>query len=148
GAMATFDDLTEVEKKNSRLSQLLKVLRDSRDDIRRQNDQLRMLATRDPLTGCLNRRAFFEEFDKLMSVATRHALPLSCVMVDVDFFKRVNDTHGHAAGDKVLEAVGATLRKSIREHDILCRYGGEEFAALLPHTDLEGAVLFAERVRK
>lgn len=148
GSLATFDDLTDVEKKNLRLVHLLDMLKESRQEIEQQNEHLKYLATRDSLTGCLNRRTFFEEFDAIWSGFVRHGLPVSCVMVDLDHFKSVNDNHGHASGDQVLQIVAEALRTTARKSDFVCRYGGEEFAVLLPHIDLDGAMLCAERIRQ
>ena len=80
--------------------------------------------------------------------ATRYGRPLSCVMVDLDHFKRINDEHGHAVGDEVLRETALRLRRALRETDVLARLGGEEFGALLPDTDLEGAQRVAERCRE
>jgi diguanylate cyclase (GGDEF)-like protein/PAS domain S-box-containing protein len=147
GVLATFDDLTLVEKKNSHLRKLLQKLMKSRADIRRQNQELKSLATRDALTKCLNRRSFFTHFEGHLTAAARYDYPLSCVMVDVDRFKSINDTHGHGVGDQVLQQVAELLRSLVRKSDLLCRYGGEEFCILLPHVDLDEAVQAAERFR-
>jgi diguanylate cyclase (GGDEF)-like protein/putative nucleotidyltransferase with HDIG domain/PAS domain S-box-containing protein len=147
GALATFDDLTSVEKKNLSLRKLLQKLKHSRAEIRRQNLQLKTLATRDPLTGCFNRRAFFAEFETHWNAARRCGRPLACVMLDVDHFKKVNDGHGHAVGDQVLQRVAELLTTAKRETDLVCRYGGEEFCVLFPNTDLTEACQVAERFR-
>lgn len=111
--------------------------------------RLEHLARTDPLTGIANRRTFLErmrvEFERLGRYQT-HSVAL--LMLDLDHFKRVNDTHGHAAGDEVLKAFTAILQDSVRKVDSLARVGGEEFAILLPETDCEGARLFAERLRR
>jgi len=104
-------------------------------------------ATRDALTGALNRRSFFELFEREVSSARRHRAPLSMAMVDVDHFKSINDRFGHPAGDAVLRQLADRLRGDLRIEDALGRYGGEEFAMLMRHTALEGAVQVAERVR-
>lgn len=109
--------------------------------------QLNMLASTDPLTNLLTKRAFILQLEKEWRRAHRYQLPLSCVVLDADFFKRINDTYGHPAGDQVLVAIAETLREDTRASDILCRFGGEEFVALLPETDEESATLWAERVR-
>jgi diguanylate cyclase (GGDEF)-like protein len=109
--------------------------------------ELKELARIDPLTGILNRRTFFEHFERQLSLAIRHQLPLACVIADLDFFKRINDERGHAVGDATLEAVAELLRGRSRSTDFLCRYGGEEFCILLPHTDERGAGQWAERTR-
>ncbi|MFO0927187.1 MAG: diguanylate cyclase [Gemmataceae bacterium] len=147
GAMATFDNLTTLERKNSHLRKLLGKLRKSRAEIRGQNQQLKILATRDPLTSCLNRRAFFQEFELHWAASKQGSGPLSCIMTDVDHFKSINDRFGHSVGDQVLQHVAATLRSMVRKRDLVCRYGGEEFCILLPGIDLEDALQVAERIR-
>ncbi len=147
GSIATFDNLTNIERKNAQLRKVLLRLRHSRSVVRRQNDELKDLATRDPLTGCFNRRTLFAELDKLWKSSKRYAHPLSVVMVDVDHFKSVNDRYGHGVGDDVLKQVAEVLRTTARKTDVVCRYGGEEFCVLLPHIDVEEAKLAAERFR-
>lgn len=148
GVLASFEDVTSLERKKWELSQMLEVLQTSRDEVRRKNEELRLLATLDPLTGCLNRRAFYEHFNGHWASSERHSQPLSCVILDVDHFKSVNDTHGHSTGDLVLKKVAETLRGAVRASDVVCRYGGEEFCILLPQLDLYDATLAAERFRK
>lgn len=110
--------------------------------------RLSRMARTDPLTGLPTRRAFYESLVKEWERTKRNKLPLSCVMVDLDFFKRINDIHGHPAGDQVLKAVSELLIESCRGSDSVCRHGGEEFCVMLPETNEHGAVLWAERVRK
>lgn len=105
------------------------------------------LATTDGLTGALNRRALMERGAEQFALAQRHRRPFSILMVDADRFKAVNDTHGHDAGDAVLKALVRTIEGCLRETDTLGRLGGEEFAAILPETDSEGARVVAEKVR-
>jgi len=105
--------------------------------------RLTYIARTDPLTELATRRTFFE-------LAERHwqqTDPISCVMLDIDFFKRINDTLGHKVGDATLRAIGLVLRESSRGDDVIARYGGEEFCVLLPHTTEAGAIQWAERVR-
>jgi diguanylate cyclase (GGDEF)-like protein/PAS domain S-box-containing protein len=147
GALATFDDVTSIEEKNQQLEHMLDELSKSRDDVRRQNRELQFLASVDPLTGCLNRRAFFTEFEQLWQDATNNRRPLSAIMVDIDHFKSINDTQGHAVGDRVLQMVAKVLRTTIAESDFVGRYGGEEFCVLLPDTTLAEAALQAEKLR-
>jgi diguanylate cyclase (GGDEF)-like protein len=147
GALATFDDVTVLEQKNLQLEEMLGILNKSRDEISRQNEELQHLAMRDPLTGCLNRRSFFTQFESQWSQARSQELALSCIMVDIDHFKSINDNHGHSAGDQVLREVAARLKAGARETDAVCRYGGEEFCLLLAQTNLEGAALLADRIR-
>jgi diguanylate cyclase (GGDEF)-like protein/PAS domain S-box-containing protein len=110
--------------------------------------QLREMATTDGLTGIFNRRRFMELADDELGRAHRYGRPVSLIMFDVDHFKKVNDTRGHAAGDKVLRALTAMARETLRGADILGRIGGEEFAVLLPETDLPAATRAAERLRR
>ena len=109
--------------------------------------EISRLASTDSLTGISNRHHFFEQADKEFRRALRYHRPLSIIMFDIDNFKRVNDRHGHLAGDQVLKTVASTVQKAIRDVDILCRYGGEEFIVVLPETELDHAVEGAERLR-
>ena len=95
GVLASFEDVTEMETKKTELGQMLEVLQTSRDEVRKKNDELQILATRDPLTSCLNRRSFYEQFKTHWNTAKRYGQPLSCVLLDIDHFKSINDTHGH-----------------------------------------------------
>jgi diguanylate cyclase (GGDEF)-like protein/PAS domain S-box-containing protein len=148
GALATFDDVTLIEKKNTELQNTLNALEKSRDEIRRQNQELQVLATQDSLTRCLNRRAFFERFEVEFSRAQRYGHNFCCVMVDIDRFKSINDQHGHPVGDKVLQQVSGILQERVRDCDVVCRYGGEEFCILLPETNTQGGLIAAERIRR
>ena len=115
--------------------------------VARAEHRLHQLATRDPLTGLFNRRHFQAVADQAVAHARRVGEPVSLVIADVDFFKRVNDVHGHDAGDKVLVELTEVLRQVFRAQDILARWGGEEFVVLLPGTDADGASAAAERLR-
>jgi diguanylate cyclase (GGDEF)-like protein len=108
--------------------------------------QLRDVASIDSLTGALNRATFFERAAIEWAQAVRHDMPLSAVMLDADYFKRLNDSHGHAFGDQALKAMAAAIRRALRGGDIFARYGGEEFIALLPMTDSAGARSVARRI--
>lgn len=109
--------------------------------------ELNKLATTDELTGLCNRRAMLERLTLEAARAKRYRTLLSAVMIDLDFFKRVNDRHGHASGDLVLANVGAMVKASVRSSDIAGRYGGEEMCVILPETGLAGACKFAETLR-
>jgi diguanylate cyclase (GGDEF)-like protein len=108
---------------------------------------LRNLSMQDNLTGALSRRAFRAEAERLSALANRHGHNLTLAVLDVDHFKQVNDTYGHAVGDAVLASVIATCRDSLRGSDIIGRIGGEEFAILLPHTDLASGMAAIEKAR-
>ncbi|MEW5743322.1 MAG: GGDEF domain-containing protein [Myxococcota bacterium] len=112
------------------------------------HDEIYRLTTVDGLTQVSNRRYFEDTLDRELSRCRRYQRSLSLVLVDVDHFKRINDTWGHLAGDAVLKEVATTIRRRIRREDVIARYGGEEFALLLPEIDLKGAVAMAEKVRK
>ena len=105
-------------------------------------------ATLDALTGLYNRRQFDVRLGQEVATAKRKKTPLCCIMIDIDFFKKVNDTYGHIAGDCVLKRVGKIIPLELREYDIAARYGGEEFSILLPSTSIEEAHAVAERLRK
>ncbi|WP_236783846.1 GGDEF domain-containing protein [Azospirillum humicireducens] len=108
---------------------------------------LRDAALSDPLTGLANRRAFFGAIDREVAGALRQHTPMSLLMLDIDHFKEVNDARGHDAGDAVLVALSRVLLRGVRQSDLVARFGGEEFAILLPCTPVEGAFLLAERLR-
>lgn len=112
------------------------------------NRELEERALTDDLTGLANRRAFDEELEREVERAKRLNQPLCLLMLDVDRFKNINDTHGHQAGDRVLAEVAQIIGKNARGCDLPARYGGEEFAVILPHTPLAGAKIAAERLRK
>ncbi len=104
--------------------------------------------SKDGLTGLLNRRTIEERLKEELARTKRHKTDLSIILLDIDFFKKVNDTYGHPAGDEVLKEIGKYLSENIREEDSLGRYGGEEFLVILPQTSQQGAYDLAERIRK
>jgi two-component system, cell cycle response regulator len=117
-----------------------------REESNRRQESMRQLAETDPLTGLLNRRAFGERLLREVERATRYGTALTCVMIDIDYFKAANDKFGHQAGDRMLIQFAELLRREQRSVDVVARYGGEEFVVLLPETGGAGARLFAERV--
>jgi diguanylate cyclase (GGDEF)-like protein len=110
--------------------------------------KLEELATTDGLTGLSNHRTFQERLTEMMARAERSGRLVSLVLCDIDHFKSVNDTHGHPVGDTVLKRVAQVLASSVRAIDVVARYGGEEFAVVLEETDMNGALLLAERIRE
>ena len=116
-------------------------------EIRSAHRKISEMSTLDELTGLYNRRYFMEALERERARAERHGKDLSLCMMDLDYFKRVNDDLGHRAGDLVLEDMGRMLREWSRQTDLPCRYGGEEFAVILPETNLEGARVACERLR-
>ncbi|MBI5606096.1 MAG: diguanylate cyclase [Deltaproteobacteria bacterium] len=115
--------------------------------LQEKNRQLQEMANRDGLTDLYNHRFFHEHLTREMDRVRRYGGIISCVIVDIDFFKKVNDTYGHQAGDLILKDVADILQKGIRESDLAARYGGEEFALILLQTDAQTAILISERIR-
>lgn len=123
------------------------------DELRQKNKQLSELlvkmeamAITDPLTGLYNRRQFDAALEAEWKKAQRYNYPVSCLLADIDFFKAVNDTYGHKAGDLVLIEIADILKKSVRDIDTIARWGGEEFIAMLPHTDKGQSLIVAQRM--
>lgn len=110
-------------------------------------ERFQFLANTDPLTGCLNRRAMLDRLEAELERAHRYELELTLLMIDLDWFKEINDTRGHLVGDTVLRQLGEVLRREARSVDIVARFGGEEFTLVLPETGTKGGRAFAERIR-
>jgi diguanylate cyclase (GGDEF)-like protein len=136
--------LTEM---NGALMRTVADLEAAQAEILRQNGELERLASRDPLTGCLNRRAFYALFEKAFAERRYHGSELCCLMVDIDNFTRVNDRYGLAVGDQAIQAVAHCLHAGLRLADMVGRYGGEEFSLMFPRTTLAEASELAERLR-
>ncbi len=117
------------------------------EELAASNQRLQQLALTDELTGLPNRRSANEHLERQWAIAERSGRPLSCMMVDIDHFKQVNDTYGHKAGDDVLKRVADTLNQSVRKQDVVCRFGGEEFLVICPEIPAEQAYQYAERLR-
>ncbi|MNX81335.1 Response regulator PleD [compost metagenome] len=111
-------------------------------------EEANLRASTDPLTGLHNRRFFQDQLNRDFAQARRHRRHLSVIMLDIDHFKSFNDTYGHALGDQVIQSVALVIGQAVRLADVVARYGGEEFIVALPDTDLEGAVIVAERIRR
>ena len=116
------------------------------DRIRKLQITLEQMVVSDPLTGLHNRRYLMDRMQQEMQRSDRHGEPLALAMIDLDAFKPINDQFGHVLGDKVLRAVGSAITKSVRVSDIAARYGGDEFAVILPQTPAEGAMRVCERL--
>jgi len=112
------------------------------------NERLQTLADKDPMTKLFNRRYYNQEIKTNFLLAQRYETPLSLFILDIDHFKRVNDTYGHTIGDEVIKMVAYEMQKLVRKTDIPTRYGGEEFVIILPHSTLEDAFLVAKRLRE
>lgn len=143
-AHSTIDKLTDEE-----IGYLSELTKQSAITIERANTYSELLqnATMDALTGLNNRRQFEVRLSEQYASANRQNTPLCAIMIDIDFFKKFNDTYGHAVGDTVLKTVANVIKENLREYDIPSRYGGEEFCILLPQTSLEEAKVVAERLR-
>ncbi|HWV14450.1 MAG TPA: diguanylate cyclase [Cellvibrio sp.] len=148
GTIVVFEDVTELEEKSQILEKLVKELADSRAAVEIKNKELSFLATRDPMTNCFNRRAFYQQLDEKFAGARSSDAEYSCIMADIDFFKKVNDTYGHSVGDDVIKMAASSLTKMVRDVDIVARFGGEEFCILLPTASLDQAYMIAERCRE
>jgi diguanylate cyclase (GGDEF)-like protein len=130
--LVTLADVTEGVVRSSALAAL--------------TQQLKEQTTRDPLTGAFNRRFMWEWLGGQLQLSLRNKRPMGCLMIDVDYFKRINDELGHETGDNVLKAFSSIIEKHLRTSDILVRYGGEEFVVLLPECDLNEACAVAKRI--
>jgi diguanylate cyclase (GGDEF)-like protein/putative nucleotidyltransferase with HDIG domain len=145
-----YDYLTKKEIKTGALSRAIRraMLRKKLEgDIRESLSKLEKLAIKDGLTGLYNQRHFREVLKSEYKKTKRNLQPLSCIMMDLDYFKAVNDNHGHQFGDLVLRQASQILSRLVRDTDFVARYGGEEFVAILPNTTLNGAYILAERIR-
>ena len=131
----------EIEAANSRL-------RAQNEELERANEALERLSVTDGLTELYNHRYFQDRLRQEMAAAERSGEPLALVLIDIDDFKRLNDCHGHSAGDALLRQIAGVMRASVRESDTLARYGGDEFGLLAPRTDAEGALTLAEKLRR
>jgi diguanylate cyclase (GGDEF)-like protein len=130
------------------LNERLAALETANLDLLVKNSALSEISARDSLTGLYNRWYVMEKIDSEMNRSVRHGSPVSLIMMDIDHFKRVNDSFGHSAGDRVLRSVGQVLRDSCRVYDVPGRYGGEEFCIVLPETKVGNTTVVAERIRE
>lgn len=148
GAVAAYSNIDKLMQKD--VDYLVQLTRQSGLTIQRANMYAEVLkhATLDALTGLNNRRQFEIRLKQETANSKRNNISLCAMMLDVDYFKKINDTYGHYAGDCVLKSVSGIIQKEIREYDIACRYGGEEFFIILPQTGIKEASLVAQRLRK
>ena len=137
----------ESEARYQELEQRMLSIQRENLDLTVKNRMLSEVSSRDALTGLYNRWFVVEKIDSEINRALRHGSPMSLLMLDIDHFKRINDTFGHPAGDQVLQAIGKLLRESCRVYDIPGRYGGEEFCIVLPETKVGNTTVVAERIR-
>ncbi|HIP20696.1 MAG TPA: GGDEF domain-containing protein, partial [Sulfurimonas sp.] len=135
-----------LEQKNINARELEEMVKDRTKELEILQEQLKIQANRDPLTELYNRRYFSNIAKKSFNIANRYEQKLSILMLDLDYFKSVNDTYGHGTGDDVLVAISQKLRELSRDADIVARYGGEEFILLLPRTSLQDARVLAQRI--
>jgi len=141
-------NLDALAEKNKQLEQLNKELEEKNTELNLTQKALEELAITDPLTQVYNRRYFTERLKEEFSFIKRETHPISLIMLDIDYFKRVNDTHGHQCGDDVLIQFASILQKNVRKHDTVARYGGEEFIIAMYGLGTEAALATAERIRQ
>ncbi len=148
GAIVAYSTIGKLA--NNEIDYISELSKQSGITIQRANTYTEVLkhATQDALTGLNNRRQFEIRLKQETSQSARKNTELCCLMLDIDYFKRINDTYGHAAGDCVLKGVAEIITKAVREYDIVCRYGGEEFFVLLPMTTIDETYIVAERIRR
>jgi diguanylate cyclase (GGDEF)-like protein/PAS domain S-box-containing protein len=147
GCLVTLDDVTNLQQTNKALEITLSNLQESQAQVEKQNVELRWLASRDPLTGCLNRRSFFEQMKPISERLNSTGGQVTCLMADIDHFKSFNDRFGHAVGDQVLRTVSKILIDGAGEHALVCRTGGEEFCLVFDSTDLAYVRAMGEKLR-
>ncbi len=148
GCILTFDDVSTLHERNEQLHNAMQALKHHKAQIEDQNVALHRLASRDPMTDCLNRRAFFEEAATVWVKAISDERRITLAMCDIDFFKKVNDRYGHAAGDEVIKATADWLRSVSRAEDLVCRMGGEEFCVAWVNLPASQAAARAEKLRQ
>jgi diguanylate cyclase (GGDEF)-like protein len=141
-------EVAELKESNTRLKKAIRTLKESNRSTLQLNKKLTNLALKDPHTGLYNRRHFTETLEKELALAKRHAQSLSVIMMDIDYFKAVNDVYGHSFGDLVLKQFTKTLQGAVRRYDIIFRLGGEEFVMIAPRTDRSTGLVLAKRLLK
>jgi diguanylate cyclase (GGDEF)-like protein/PAS domain S-box-containing protein len=135
--------MTEMEERRRAEAELVATT----EELKRLNRIFKERSIRDGLTGLFNHHYFYKVLNRDFLLAARSGCDLACILLDLDYFKGINDSYGHPCGDQVLKKVAQVIRRTVRQTDIVARYGGEEFAVLLPATDLAGAEVTAEHIR-
>lgn len=138
----------ELSKANRDFRKALESIEEKNKALTLLNHSLKIQSTTDPLTGLFNRREFMARIKSEWARSNRYGRPLSLVMLDIDHFKKINDSNGHECGDRVLQTLGELIQRNKRAQDVTCRYGGEEFIVMLPETSLESAFHVAEGLRR
>jgi len=149
--LAFKDNKKDLQKRKfykDEIGQMIEQFFDMKEKLEKDKEKLRLLATTDPLTKIYNRRAFFEIANSFFKLSKREHTPLSFMLLDIDFFKKVNDTYGHIIGDEILKHLVKNVRINLRKSDLFGRYGGEEFVILLPNSDSKSAQTVAENIRQ
>jgi diguanylate cyclase (GGDEF)-like protein len=141
-------EVAQLKESNTRLKKFIRKLKESNRSAFHLNKKLSNLALKDPHTGLYNRRHFKETLEKELALAKRHAQSLSLIMMDIDYFKAVNDVYGHPFGDLVLKQFAQVLKKTVRRYDTIFRFGGEEFVMISPRTDRPTGLVLAKRLLK
>jgi len=137
-----------VIEKNLTVAKMIKEREELRRELEQKNVQLEQMASTDPLTTLYNRRYFSRVLDQMFAESQRHDHDLACVMIDLDQYKKLNDTYGHQVGDELLVCAGKAISANMRRMDVGARYGGDEFVLLLPHATTEEAAAAAGRIRE
>ncbi len=138
----------ENQRLQAELQQALREVRDKNTQLEQSLERVEQMAATDPLTELYNRRHFSKVIDQMFAEAQRHDKDLSCVMIDLDGYKQLNDSFGHQVGDQLLVTAGKVINGAMRRSDVAARYGGDEFVLLLPHADVEQAYQVADRIRE
>lgn len=139
--------MKETEKTLIEMGKRMHDIKRDADEVRKKSKEAEFEAYHDALTGLFNRRAYQDRVDETITNLQRYKVPASLMICDIDFFKKINDAHGHKVGDLALKKLAGLLVERLRKNDVISRYGGEEFAVILPHTDLAGAVIAGEGIR-
>jgi|GEM_PF-5267553 len=148
GVTVTLTDISSLKRQEHDLRVAIDSLENEMRERQNLQEELTRMATTDSLSGALNRRELLRRSKREVAAARRYGRPLSLLIADIDHFKRVNDTHGHAAGDVAIRAVADICRRALRETDLVARIGGEEYVVLMPETTLDRARITAERLRR